>query len=340
MRIGATHETYAQAEALFDTNVQRVLLVALAAALVAFPFFADQYWLYLACLVAIHIVSTTGLNILTGYTGLVSLGQAAFMAVGAYTVAILEIRVGTPFIVNLIAAGAVTAAAGLVFGIPSLRVKGLYLAIATIAASFILHFLFANGPAILGGTQGLSMPPARLFGFRHPEAMDKLLEHLATASAEYLVRQVEAGADALQIFDSWAGVLDEQAFERFCVRPVARIVSEVRRRFPDIPIVGFPRGAGSLYAGYRERTGVTALGLDWTVPASFARQLQQDGPVQGNLDPLRLVAGGKALEEGIEAILGGLGDGPLVFNLGHGIVPETPIKHVERMLERVRSAVR
>lgn len=182
--------------------------------------------------------------------------------------------------------------------------------------------------------------PSRLFGFRHPEAMDKLLEHLATASAEYLVRQVEAGADALQIFDSWAGVLDEQAFERFCVRPVARIVSEVRRRFPDIPIVGFPRGAGSLYAGYRERTGVTALGLDWTVPASFARQLQQDGPVQGNLDPLRLVAGGKALEEGIEAILGGLGDGPLVFNLGHGIVPETPIKHVERMLERVRSAVR
>ena len=165
MRIGAAHETYAQAEALLDTNFQRVMMVALFAALALFPFFADQYWIYLACLVSIHIVSTTGLNILTGYTGLVSLGQAAFMSVGAYTVAILEIRVGTPFIINLIVAGFVSAAVGLVVGVPSLRVKGLYLAIATIAASFILHFLFANGPAFLGGTQGLSMPPARLFGY-------------------------------------------------------------------------------------------------------------------------------------------------------------------------------
>jgi branched-chain amino acid transport system permease protein len=164
MRIGATHETYAQAEALLDTNFQRLMLLLLFAALALFPFVADQYWIYLACLVAIHVVSTTGLNILTGYTGLVSLGQAAFMSVGAYTVAILEIRVGTPFLLNLLAGGLAAAAVGIVVGMPSLRVKGLYLAIATIAASFILHFLFANGPAILGGTRGLSMPPARLFG--------------------------------------------------------------------------------------------------------------------------------------------------------------------------------
>lgn len=164
MRIGAAHETYAQSEALLDSNVQRVMLVLLFLGLALFPFVADQYWVYMACLVAIHIVSTTGLNILTGYTGLVSLGQAAFMSVGAYTVAVLEIKVGTPFAINLLAGGLTAAAIGLVVGIPSLRVKGLYLAIATIAASFILHFLFTNGPSVLGGTRGLSMPPARLFG--------------------------------------------------------------------------------------------------------------------------------------------------------------------------------
>lgn len=164
MRIGAAHETYAQAEALLDTNFQRFALLALFVVLAAFPFVADQYWVYMACLVGIHIVSVTGLNILTGFTGLVSLGHAAFMAVGAYTVAMLEIHAGTPFIFNLIAAGLVTALAGMVVGIPSLRVKGLYLAIATIAAAVILHFVFANLPW-LGGTRGLSMPPAKLFGY-------------------------------------------------------------------------------------------------------------------------------------------------------------------------------
>jgi branched-chain amino acid transport system permease protein len=124
---------------------------------------AGPYWIYLACLVAINVASATGLNILTGYTGLVSLGQAAFMGVGAYTVAVLEIRIGTPFVVNLLLAGAMTAAVGAFFGIPSLRVKGLYLAIATIAASMILHFVFAHW-SLTGGTQGLSMPPASFFG--------------------------------------------------------------------------------------------------------------------------------------------------------------------------------
>lgn len=165
MRIGATHETYAQAEALLDTNVQRFVCLALLILLVAFPFVADQYWIYMACLVGIHIVSVTGLNILTGFTGLVSLGQAAFMAVGAYTVALLEIRVGTPFALNLVIAGFVTALAGMFVGIPSLRVKGLYLAIATIAASVILHFVFSHS-TFTGGTRGLSMPPASIFGYQ------------------------------------------------------------------------------------------------------------------------------------------------------------------------------
>ena len=178
--------------------------------------------------------------------------------------------------------------------------------------------------------------PSRLFGYREPEAMAALLAKLAEVSADYLIRQIDAGADVVQIFDSWAGVLDEASFEAWCVEPVAEIVRRVREKHPATPIVGFPRGAGSLYAGYREKTGVTALGLDWSVPLSQARTLQAGGAVQGNLDPLRLVSGGRALDEGIDAILETLGGGPLIFNLGHGITPECPVENVERMVRRVR----
>ncbi|HMN65511.1 MAG: branched-chain amino acid ABC transporter permease [Burkholderiaceae bacterium] len=164
MRIGAARQSYAADEALFDSRVQWAWLALLGLALVAFPFVANDYWLYLACLVAINVASATGLNILTGYTGLVSLGQAAFMGLGAYTVAVLEIRAGTPALLNIAAGGFVAMAGGVVVGIPSLRVKGLYLAIATIAASFITHFLFANWASVTGGTAGLSVPPARVFG--------------------------------------------------------------------------------------------------------------------------------------------------------------------------------
>jgi len=164
MRIGTAKENYFDDAALFDTNVQRGWMVALMAALAVLPFLSGQYVSYLVCLVLINIVSTTGLNILTGFTGLVSLGQAAFMGVGAYTVAILEINAGTPFILNLLVAGIVAALVGMVVGLPSLRVKGLYLAIATIAASVILHFVFANWTAVTGGVSGLSMPPATIFG--------------------------------------------------------------------------------------------------------------------------------------------------------------------------------
>lgn len=178
--------------------------------------------------------------------------------------------------------------------------------------------------------------PARLFAYRHPEAFEKLLNDLADVSAEYLIEQLDAGADAVQIFDSWSGVLDEDCFERFCVRPVARIVQKVRALYPEARIIGFPKAAGMLYAGYREKTGVDVLGLDWSVPMSFAKELQNEGPVQGNLDPLRVVAGGEALDEGVDAILKNLGQGPLIFNLGHGITPQTPIENVERMINRVR----
>jgi uroporphyrinogen decarboxylase len=179
---------------------------------------------------------------------------------------------------------------------------------------------------------------ARLFAYNHPNEMKALLAQLAEQSADYLIRQIDAGADAVQIFDSWAGILDERGFDTCCVQPVADMIQRVKRAHPDVPVIAFPRGAGSRYVGYRSRTGATALGLDWTVPLSAAKELQGDGAVQGNLDPMRLVAGGVALDEGIDAILAGLGNGPLIFNLGHGITPDTPIRHVETMLARIRGA--
>jgi uroporphyrinogen decarboxylase len=178
--------------------------------------------------------------------------------------------------------------------------------------------------------------PARLFYYSHREAMAKLLGTIAACSADYLSRQIEAGADAVQIFDSWAGVLDDEAFEECCLKPIAEIVRRVKARHPSVPVIGFPRGAAGRYQNYRERTGVNVLGLDWTVDGTMARELQSKGPVQGKLDPLRLVAGGDALRRGVASILSELGAGPFVFNLGHGIVPETPIAHVEAMIAQVR----
>jgi len=163
MRIATAKESYRQDEALFDSRTQRVWAGILALALILYPFMANDYWLYLACLVAINVASATGLNILTGYTGLVSLGQTAFMGLGAYTVAVMEQFVGGYFLINLIMAGVVAMAGGIVVGIPSLRVKGLYLAIVTIAASFLAHFLFVNS-GFTGGTGGMNVPPAQFAG--------------------------------------------------------------------------------------------------------------------------------------------------------------------------------
>jgi len=191
---------------------------------------------------------------------------------------------------------------------------------------------------MIAGRGSSDQAVARLFGYKWPEAMRRLLDLLVEVSAQYLVRQIEAGADAVQIFDSWSGVLDEESFGSFCVRPIAGIISRVRAAHPEVPVIAFPKGAGSRYDGFRQATGAAAVGLDWTVPLGQARRLQAGGPVQGNLDPQRLVAGGRALSDGIDAILAELGSGPLVFNLGHGITPETPIGHIEAMLDRIRHA--
>lgn len=178
--------------------------------------------------------------------------------------------------------------------------------------------------------------PARLFAYRHPEAFDALLDLLADLSADYLVRQLDAGADAVQIFDSWAGVLDEVMFERACIKPVKRIVDGVRAKRPDAKIIGFPKGTSGFLRGYRERTGVDAVGLDWAMPSWLAKEIQSGGPVQGNLDPLAVVAGGRALDDGVDQVLKVLGGGPLIFNLGHGITPDADPANVQRMVERVR----
>lgn len=179
--------------------------------------------------------------------------------------------------------------------------------------------------------------PARLFAYRHPEVFARLLDFLADVSADYLVAQIDAGADAVQIFDSWAGVLGEAEFEAFAVRPVRRIIDSVKSRRPQAKVIAFAKGAGILLKNYREVTRADAIGLDWSVPLSFAVELQKDGPVQGNLDPMRVVAGGAALKDGIDAILQALGHGPLIFNLGHGITPQADPEHVTELVAQVRS---
>jgi uroporphyrinogen decarboxylase len=179
--------------------------------------------------------------------------------------------------------------------------------------------------------------PARLFAYRHPEAFARLLDFLADVSADYLVAQIDAGADAVQIFDSWAGVLGEAEFKTYAVAPVRRMIQSVKARRPGAKIIAFAKGAGILLKDYRQATGADAIGLDWSVPLSFAAELQKDGPVQGNLDPMRVVAGGAALREGIDAVLQALGHGPLIFNLGHGITPQADPAHVTELVSQVRS---
>ncbi|WP_275786729.1 uroporphyrinogen decarboxylase [Pararhizobium gei] len=178
--------------------------------------------------------------------------------------------------------------------------------------------------------------PARLFAYKHPKEFERLLATLAEISADYLVAQIDAGADAVQIFDSWAGVLGETEFQRYAVEPVRRMIESVRARRPQARIIAFAKGAGVLLKSYRQGTGADAIGLDWSVPLSFAAELQKDGPIQGNLDPMRVVAGSKALEDGIDAVLQALTNGPLIFNLGHGITPQADPENVSRLVARVR----
>jgi len=191
---------------------------------------------------------------------------------------------------------------------------------------------------MIGGQGSSDQAAARLFALRHPEAMARLFDILVEASAAYLVAQFRAGADAVQLFESWAANLDDAQFAAYVVAPNRRIVERVRGEIPGAPIIGFPRGvSGSRLAAYVEGTGVDVLGLDYAVPVREAQQsLPPQLPVQGNLDPLRLAAGGAQMEAQAEAIIDAFRTRPHIFNLGHGIVPETPIGHVERLVEIVK----
>jgi uroporphyrinogen decarboxylase len=178
--------------------------------------------------------------------------------------------------------------------------------------------------------------PAKLFALREPEAFARLLDVLVEASAAYLIAQLKNGADVVQIFESWAANLDERAFADWVIAPTRKIVELVRKAVPKAAIIGFPRGAGAQLAAYAEASGVNMVGLDPTVPLSQANALPGGLGVQGNLDPLRLVAGGKQMEARVRDIVAAFPERPHVFNLGHGIVPETPIAHVGRLVELVK----
>lgn len=177
---------------------------------------------------------------------------------------------------------------------------------------------------------------ARLWAYRDPEGFGRLIDLIVEATVEYLDFQVRSGAEVLQLFDSWAAMMPDPLFESWVIGPTRRIVQALKVRHPDVPIIGFPRGARNL-TGYAEHTGVDALGLDTAVPVDHARtKLQTALPVQGNLDPILLVAGGVAMDREIDRIVEGLSQGSHIFNLGHGIIPETPPENVDRAVKRIK----
>jgi uroporphyrinogen decarboxylase len=170
---------------------------------------------------------------------------------------------------------------------------------------------------------------AKAWAYRDPEGFAALVDLLSEATVEVLCAQIAAGAEAVQLFDSWSGILPEAAFSRWVIDPTRRIVDALARRCPGVPVIGFPRGAGLLYERYVCETGVTALGLDTVVPLDHARTtLQARVPVQGNLDPVLLLTGGEPLIAAVGELCRKLGAGSHIFNLGHGVLPETPLEHV------------
>jgi uroporphyrinogen decarboxylase len=179
---------------------------------------------------------------------------------------------------------------------------------------------------------------ARKLAYGDPEAFQAIIDAISAVTVDYLSRQVESGVEAVQLFDSWAGSLSPAQFERWVIAPTAALVAAFKARHPETPVIGFPKGAGGKLGAYARETGVDAIGLDETVdPAWAAASLPAGMPVQGNLDPLALIAGGEALETGVSRILSSLAERPHVFNLGHGILPDTPIANVEKLIELVRA---
>jgi uroporphyrinogen decarboxylase len=190
---------------------------------------------------------------------------------------------------------------------------------------------------MIAGKSTPDQAPARLFAYRQPDLFQKLVDRIVEASIDYLALQIDAGVEAVQIFDTWAGVLPLAEFERWSLMPVAAIVAGLRLRHANARVIGFPKGAGPYLIDFAARTGINALGLDSSAdPRWAAKAFDRDLVLQGNLDPLALAAGGPALESGVRQILSAFRERPHIFNLGHGVLPHTPIQHVEFMLDLLR----
>jgi uroporphyrinogen decarboxylase len=184
--------------------------------------------------------------------------------------------------------------------------------------------------------RGSDRSAARTFAYQEPERLDALLDVLVESTVRYLIMQAKAGAQALQIFESWAENLAEDVFERIVIGPHAAIVEKLRAAGVTVPIIGFPRGAGALVEAYGEAVPVNCVGLDTQASAAVGRRLQAQGKtIQGALDNLLLRAGGPALDARVDQLLAQWGDGPYVFNLGHGIMPDTPVEHIAQVASRV-----
>ena len=203
---------------------------------------------------------------------------------------------------------------------------------------------FAGAPWTLAtylaeGGGSSNQAAAKLWGYRDPAGFGELLTNVADCVAFHLIKQLEVGADAVQLFDSWAGGLPDRCFDAWVMAPTKRVVDSVRDAVPDAKIIGFPRAANlQQYERYAQRTGVNAVSLDTAAPMSWPAQALSTVAVQGNLDPLALVAGGEALGRAVDDILDAVRGRPFIFNLGHGVLPETPPEHVGALVEHVRSA--
>jgi uroporphyrinogen decarboxylase len=190
---------------------------------------------------------------------------------------------------------------------------------------------------MVAGQGSRDQSETRRLAYRDPAAFQAIVTAIETVTIDYLSKQIVAGAEAVQLFDSWAGSLAPAEFERWVIAPTARIAAALADRHPGTPVIGFPKGAGAKLAAYARETKVAAVGLDETVDPAWANEVLPQGlPVQGNLDPLALIAGGDAMASAARRILAAFAGRPHIFNLGHGILPDTPIAHVEQLLRIVR----
>lgn len=192
---------------------------------------------------------------------------------------------------------------------------------------------------VVGGEGSSDQAAARRFAYLDPHGFQLLMDILVDTSVDYLAQQIDAGADTVMVFDSWAGNLPDREFAAWVTAPTARLIRDLKKRHPNVPVIGFPRGAGSNALGFVEETGIRGIGCDTAMPLRDMRALAEESgiAVQGNIDPLLLVAGGEALDRRIDETLEALRGLPHIFNLGHGIVPDTPPENVARLVDRVRA---